>query len=78
MSAEGARQNSVLDHRITNREEVSSILNESAELIRKDSHDRMKAQAAATLYMLAGAYASLLILLNELISPPDRDDEDRK
>eukprot|EP00980_Cylindrotheca_fusiformis_P008569 scaffold1820_cov129-Cylindrotheca_fusiformis.AAC.10 len=76
LTEEGARRNSVLDQHLS-REEVSLILAESAEIFRRQSHDRSKAELAAKLFMLGNRYGSLLNLLNELVSPPDDDNPEK-
>ena len=76
VSPEGGRQNAMLDERL-HQNEVSMVLAGAAEIFRKEPYDRSKAQASALLYMLAGRYSSVLMLLNELMAPPDMQDEDR-
>jgi hypothetical protein len=77
LSADGVRQDSILDKHFS-REEVSQVIAEAAEKFRKEAYDRSKAEAAAMLYMLAGRYSSVLMLLNELMAPPDQLDDNRK
>jgi ATP sulfurylase len=77
LSTDGFRQDSILDKHFS-REEVSQVIAEAAEKFRKEAYDRSKAEAAAMLYMLAGRYSSVLMLLNELMAPPDQLDDDRK
>jgi hypothetical protein len=78
LSEEGTRlQQSVLD-RYLPQDQVSLILAESADMVKRQSHDRTKADLAAKLFMLAGRYGSLLIFLNELVSPTDVDNEDKR
>jgi hypothetical protein len=56
---------------------VSLILAESADIFKRQSHDRSKAELAAKLFMLASRYGSLLSLLNDLISPTDDDNQEK-
>jgi hypothetical protein len=76
LTEEGARRNSILDQYLS-REEASLILAESADIFKRQSHDRSKAELAAKLFMLASRYGSLLCLLNDLISPTDDDNQEK-
>ena len=53
ISSDGTRHEAILDRYLSNQE-VSLVLVDAAELFQKEAYDRLKAQAAATLYMLAG------------------------
>jgi hypothetical protein len=77
LSEDGVRQNGALD-RFLPHEEVSLVLAEAAETLRKDVHDKSKVEASARLFMLAGRYSSVVMLLNELMAPPDNQDESRR
>ena len=77
LNEDGGRQNGELDKHLPTHE-VSMILAESAEIFRRQSHDTAKAEMSARLFMLAGRFGSLLTLLNELISPTNVDDEQRR
>jgi hypothetical protein len=54
------------------------ILQEAAELLSRDKSDRQKMGLAAVCYMLAGRFASVVVMLNEMLSPPYQQDENRK
>jgi hypothetical protein len=77
VSDDGVRQNSELD-KYLDKETVSKILAEAAEVFRRQAHERSKAEMSAKLFLLAGRYGSLLELLNEVMSPTDKDDEDKR
>lgn len=77
LTEEGARGRSILDEYL-NRDEVSMILAESADILKRQSHDRSKAELAAKLFMLAGRYGSLLSLLNEFVSPTDDNSDEKR
>lgn len=77
LSEDGVRQNGALD-KFLPHEEVSLVLAEAAETLRKDVHDKSKVEASARLFMLAGRYSSVVMLLNELMAPPDNRDEIRR
>jgi hypothetical protein len=77
LTEDGGRQNGELDKHLS-KNQVSMILAESAEIFRRQSHERLKAELSAKLFMLAGRFGSLLTLLNELISPSDKDDENKR
>mmetsp|Transcript_19709 Transcript_19709/g.48434 ORF Transcript_19709/g.48434 Transcript_19709/m.48434 type:complete len:803 (-) Transcript_19709:105-2513(-) len=70
LTQEGARRNALLD-KYMGRDEASLVLAESADMFKRQHHDRTKAELAAKLFMLSGRYGALLVLLNELISPTD-------
>ena len=78
LSQDGVRQNSALDNMLPSRQEVSVVIAQAAELLRKDTLDKSRGEAAARLYMLAGKYSSVVSLLNELMSPPNNQDEIKK
>jgi len=77
MKDDGARQEGELDKHL-DKSEVSAVLTEAAESFRRQGKDRSKAELAAKLFMLAGKYGSLITLLNELITPTDVDDDDKR
>lgn len=77
LNEDGGRQDGELDKHLT-KNEVSMILAESADVFRSQSHERPKAEQSAKLFMLAGRYGSLLSLLNELISPAEKDDDNKR
>jgi hypothetical protein len=77
VSDDGVRQNSELD-KYLDKETVSKILAEAAEVFRRQAHERAKAEMSAKLFLLAGRYGSLLNLLNEVTSPTDKDDDDKR
>jgi hypothetical protein len=66
----GQRQDCLLDTYLSS-DEVSSILDTAATMCKKQVEDQHMALRCASLYLLAGKYASLMCLLNELVSPPD-------
>jgi hypothetical protein len=66
----------MLDERLP-ANEVSMVLAGAADIFRMEPYDRTKSLASALLYMLAGRYSSVLVLLNELMAPLDMLDEDR-
>jgi hypothetical protein len=66
----------MLDERLPQKE-VSMVLAGAAEIFRKEPYDRSKSLASAILYMLAGRYSSVLVMLNELMAPPDMQDKDQ-
>jgi hypothetical protein len=77
MKDDGARQQGELD-KYLDRNEVDTVLSKAAETFRRHIHDRSQAELAAKLFMLAGKYSSLISLLNELITPADKDDDDKR
>ena len=77
LNEDGSRQPGVLDQHLP-ESEVSLILAEAAVIFRRQSHDRSKAELAAKLFMLAGHFGTLLTFLNELISPTNKDDENKR
>lgn len=77
LNGDGIRQPGELDKQLS-EEEVSAVLTQSAESLRRDMQDRSKAEFAAKLFMLAGQYSSVVALLNELIVPVDQDDDDKR
>jgi Nup93/Nic96 len=78
LQADGSRQEGELD-KYMSREDVAAILTKAAETSRRAAQgDRAKAELAAKLFMLAGKFRSLLLLLNELITPADKDDDEKR
>ena len=78
MKDDGSRQEGELDNYMS-REDVSAVLTKAAESFRRGAQgDRSQAELAAKLFMLAGKYRSLLSLLNDLITPTDKDDDDKR
>lgn len=77
LTEEGARERCILDEYL-NRDEVSIILAASADIVKRQSHDRSKALLCAKLFMLADRYGSLLSLLNEFISPADDNSTEKR
>jgi len=79
LTAEGTRQsnpNSPLDQFFT-ADQVSSILVDAAERLRRSGINRRQEEVAVLCYMLAGRYGKVLQMLSQLLSPPDRPDENR-
>jgi nuclear pore complex protein Nup93 len=74
--AEGMRQQGAVDEYFSQME-VSSILSEAAELLLRERGDRQKTANAIMCFMLAERYGDVLAVLNELLSPPQKPDEDR-
>mmetsp|Transcript_23730 Transcript_23730/g.65944 ORF Transcript_23730/g.65944 Transcript_23730/m.65944 type:complete len:838 (+) Transcript_23730:274-2787(+) len=56
--------------------EISQILSEAAEILLREN-DNQKVMTAAMCYMLAGKYDGVLWVLNDMLSPPDRQSETR-
>lgn len=77
MKDDGARQPGELDKHLDSSE-VDVVLFKTAENFRRHAQDRSKAELAAKLFMLAGKYSSLISLLNELITPTDKDDDNKR
>jgi hypothetical protein len=77
MKDDGARQQGELDKYLDSTE-VDAVLSKAAESFRRHTQDRSKAELAAKLFMLAGKYSALISLLNELITPTDNDDDDKR
>jgi nuclear pore complex protein Nup93 len=78
MKDDGSRQEGELD-KYMDREDVAAVLTKAAETFRRGAQkDRAQAELAAKLFMLAGKYRSLLSLLNDLITPTDKDDDDKR
>lgn len=77
LDAVGNRKNAILDEFLPENE-VSKILVDAAELLKKQASDRINAQSsAAKLYMLGYRHTKLVQLLNENISPVDISDENK-
>lgn len=77
MKDDGARQKGELDNYL-DRNDVASVLTRAAETFQQRTNDRSQAQLAAKLFMLAGRYSSLIMLLNELITPVNEDSDDKR
>jgi len=78
MKEDGSRHEGELDMYM-NRQDVASVLTKAAETCRRHGQgDRAQTELAAKLFMLAGNYRSLLSLLNDLITPTDKDDDDKR
>jgi hypothetical protein len=77
LTDDGNRREGLLD-RYLSTDEVNRVLLDSAKIFARQSHDRQKAGTAALLFMRSGRFDSLLSFLNELISPTDQDDEDKR
>ena len=77
LDAVGNRKNAILDEFLPENE-VSKILVDAAELLKKQSSDRTTAlSSAAKLYMLGYRHTKVVQLLNENISPVDISDENK-
>lgn len=78
MDAEGIRQGGAVAGRFA-PEELSTILIEAAADLRAAAlGDQQKTGTAVMCLMLAGRYGDVLSMLNELLSPANDADEDRK
>jgi hypothetical protein len=77
-NANGGREgNETLDQHLSPAQ-ISAVLAEAAALSMPDRSDRQKISTALLCYMSAERFDSVLVLLNELISPPDHKDENRE
>jgi hypothetical protein len=65
---EGIRVGGTLDMHFT-ATDISFLLDESAGILTRDRSNRQNVGSAAMCYLLAGRYANVLELLNQLISP---------
>eukprot|EP00537_Pseudo-nitzschia_pungens_P007604 CAMPEP_0172360216 /NCGR_PEP_ID=MMETSP1060-20121228/4294_1 /TAXON_ID=37318 /ORGANISM="Pseudo-nitzschia pungens, Strain cf. cingulata" /LENGTH=891 /DNA_ID=CAMNT_0013082157 /DNA_START=203 /DNA_END=2878 /DNA_ORIENTATION=+ len=77
LDAVGNRKESELDRRLPEHE-VCAILDEAAELFKKQVSDRSKAELSAQLFMLGYKHSKLVQLLNEQLSPITLFDEDKR
>lgn len=73
---EGKRQNSVLDQYL-DENEIEKVLCDSANILRAQTDDRNKHVSAVRCLMLAGNYRDVLMIFNELLSPPTARDHNR-
>jgi len=77
LADDGSRQSGELDKHLSRRD-VSAVLAEAGSMFRNESHDRVKAEISAKLFMLANRYDLVLGLLTELLAPTDAVDENKK
>eukprot|EP00536_Pseudo-nitzschia_multiseries_P012752 jgi/Psemu1/326953/estExt_fgenesh1_pg.C_5050002 len=77
LDAVGNRRESELDKRLPD-DEVCAILDAAAELFKKQSSDRSKAELSAQIFMLGYKHSNLVQLLNEQLSPVTVFDEDKR
>jgi hypothetical protein len=78
LNAQGVRQSGgVLEKRFGSAE-ISSLLGEAADILLREKSDRQRTGSALMCFMSAGQYADVLSLLNQLLSPPDKVDDNRQ
>ncbi len=73
----GERRNAELDKYLSDQE-VSDVLSCAADMFKRQASDVNKAELSASLYMRAYRHATLIELLNQLISPVNDADADKE
>jgi len=76
LTSDGNRQNAILDNHMP-YPESSEIIADAAQLVRKTSKSRQDIQNSLNLFMLSGNYSSVLLVLNQMMSPPDEVNPER-
>jgi hypothetical protein len=78
LNAQGIRENNGALEKHFSPAEISALLGEAADILSREKSDRQKLGSAAMCFMLAGRYADVLSLLNQLLSPPNEPNENRQ
>jgi hypothetical protein len=79
LNAQGIRENDGALEKHFRPAEITALLGEAADILSsREKGDRQKIGSAAMCFMLAGRYADVLSLLNQLLSPPNEPNEDRQ
>lgn len=78
LNAQGIREKNGALEKHFSTAEISAVLGEAADILSREKSDRQKLGSAAMCFMLAGRYADVLSLLNQLLSPPNEPNEDRQ